>query len=109
MAGIAQGIGFLGAGIIVQARGEVRWLTTAAALWAAAAIGYVAGVGMYALACAGSVLIFAILHWLPVIERWGSTNRHAQFENPPRKKKKRDVIETDAEEPPSPPAAPPMS
>ena len=39
MAAVAQGIGFLGAGAILQARGEIRWLTTAASLWAAAALG----------------------------------------------------------------------
>jgi putative Mg2+ transporter-C (MgtC) family protein len=71
MAGIAQGIGFLGAGAILQARGEVRWLTTAASLWAAAALGYATGLGMYALAGVAGVLVFVILHWVTAIEnRW---------------------------------------
>ncbi|HHX65352.1 MAG TPA: MgtC/SapB family protein, partial [Chloroflexi bacterium] len=69
MAGIAQGVGFIGAGAIVQAKGEVRWLTTAAALWAAAALGYAAGLGMYVVAAAGGLIVFAILRWLTLVER----------------------------------------
>ena len=68
MAAIAQGVGFLGAGAILQSKGEVRWLTTAASLWAAAALGYASGVGQYAVAGLGTVLVFAILRWLPAIE-----------------------------------------
>jgi len=71
MAAVAQGIGFLGAGAILQARGEIRWLTTAASLWAAAALGVATGLGAYLLAILGGLLIYAILHWVPHIEeRW---------------------------------------
>ena len=71
MSGIAQGIGFLGAGAILQSRGEVRWLTTAAALWAAAALGLAAGLGMYLIAGIGGVLVFGVLRWMVVVEeRW---------------------------------------
>ena len=71
MTGIAQGVGFLGAGAIVQSRGEVRWLTTAAALWSAAALGFTAGVGMYYVAVVGGALVFATLRWLVIAEdRW---------------------------------------
>jgi putative Mg2+ transporter-C (MgtC) family protein len=69
LAGIAQGIGFLGAGAILQARGEVRWLTTAASLWAAAALGYATGLGMYALAGMAGALVFIILHLFSAVER----------------------------------------
>lgn len=71
MAGIAGGVGFLGAGAIMQARGEVLWLTTASALWAAAAIGMAVGLGMYLIAVAGGVLVYTILRWLALVEdRW---------------------------------------
>lgn len=70
MSGIAQGIGFLGAGVILQSRAEVRWLTTAASLWAAAAIGYAVGVGIYEVAILACALVFIILHWLGRLERW---------------------------------------
>lgn len=65
MSGIAQGIGFLGAGAILQSRGQVRWLTTAAALWAAAAIGFAMAMGSYVIGVGSAVLVFAILHWMP--------------------------------------------
>jgi len=71
MSGIAQGIGFLGAGAILQARGEVRWLTTAASLWAAAALGMAIGLGMYSIALMGAFLVFATLKWVVLVEdRW---------------------------------------
>ena len=71
MTGVAQGIGFLGAGVILQSRRKVLWLTTAAALWAAAALGLSAGLGMYTVAIVGGLLVFVILRWLPIAEdRW---------------------------------------
>lgn len=71
MAGIAGGIGFLGAGVILQARREVRWLTTAAALWAAAGLGVAAGLGLYVICIAGGALTYAVLCWFLVVEqRW---------------------------------------
>jgi len=80
MSGIAQGIGFLGAGAIVQSRGKVRWLTTAAALWAAAALGFAAGIGMYFVAIVGAAMVFIVLRWLAVAERrWLRFNK----EEPP--------------------------
>jgi len=68
MAGIAQGVGFLGAGAILQSKGEVRWLTTAASLWAAAALGFACGVGQYVLAAFGTVLVMIILRVMPAME-----------------------------------------
>ena len=47
--GVAGGIGFLGAGTILQNRGNVEGLTTAASLWLAAALGIAAGTGELAL------------------------------------------------------------
>ncbi|MHB1293980.1 MAG: MgtC/SapB family protein [Anaerolineae bacterium] len=68
MSGIAQGVGFLGAGVILQSHREVRWLTTAASLWAAAALGMAAGLGMYVTAVAGAAAVFVTLHWVVIIE-----------------------------------------
>ena len=79
MAGIAQGIGFLGAGAILQSKGEVRWLTTAASLWASAALGFACGVGQYVLAVGGAVLVLVTLRVMPALE---------------------DIIQTRCEEPP---------
>ncbi len=69
MAGIAQGVGFLGAGAIVQSRRRVYWLTTAASLWAAAGIGFSVGVGMYMVGAVTALLVFVVLRAFAVIER----------------------------------------
>lgn len=83
MSGIAQGVGFLGAGAILQSRGEVRWLTTAAALWAAAAIGYAVGVGSYGVAVGAAVLVYVALHWLGVVsDRWLRAKEQARRRPP---------------------------
>lgn len=58
---IVTGIGFLGAGTIIRRENLVIGLTTAASLWAVAAVGIAVGVGYYAAGLAGSFLIFAVL------------------------------------------------
>ncbi len=59
---VISGIGFLGAGtIIVTGHNRVRGLTTAAGLWAAACIGLAIGIGYYAGAIVGCVMIFVAM------------------------------------------------
>ena len=59
---VVSGIGFLGAGtIIVTRRNKITGLTTAAGLWASAAVGLCVGIGLYEAAIVGSVLIILIL------------------------------------------------
>jgi putative Mg2+ transporter-C (MgtC) family protein len=58
---IVSGIGFLGAGTIIQARGTVTGLTSAATLWVVAAIGIAAGAGAYVPAVGGTALVIAVL------------------------------------------------
>ncbi len=59
---VVSGIGFLGAGtIIVTRRSQIKGLTTAAGLWAAAAVGLALGIGFYEAAVFGSVAIFTVL------------------------------------------------
>ena len=60
---IVTGIGFLGAGIIVYKRNEVRGLTTAAGVWAIAGIGMACGAGLFIVATAGA-LILVLIQWL---------------------------------------------
>jgi putative Mg2+ transporter-C (MgtC) family protein len=69
MAGIVTGVGFLGAGLVMHTQGDVRWLTTAASLWASAALGLSSALGMYMIALVGGLLVFVTLHWLPALER----------------------------------------
>ena len=65
---IVSGIGFIGAGTILQHRGNIRGLTTAASLWSVAAIGMAAGAGMLAIATIGTFLILVVLSVLDRIE-----------------------------------------
>lgn len=59
---VVSGIGFLGAGtIIVTKRNQIKGLTTAAGLWASAAVGLAVGIGFYEAALVGSVLILLTL------------------------------------------------
>ena len=61
-AGIVVGIGFLGAGAIIRWEGGVvEGLTTAATIWAVAAIGLVAGAGLYIVAAVTTVIILIVL------------------------------------------------
>jgi len=46
-AGVITGVGFLGAGTILQARGTIAGLTTASTLWLVAGLGLVIGAGFY--------------------------------------------------------------
>jgi putative Mg2+ transporter-C (MgtC) family protein len=67
---IVSGIGFIGAGTILQYRGHIRGLTTAASLWSVAAIGTAAGAGLYVVAVVGTLLILVILSLLDNVERF---------------------------------------
>jgi putative Mg2+ transporter-C (MgtC) family protein len=71
---IVSGIGFIGAGTILQHRGNVRGLTTAASLWSVAAIGTAAGAGLVVMAIIGTILILVVLALLDRVEtvatRW---------------------------------------
>jgi putative Mg2+ transporter-C (MgtC) family protein len=60
---IVTGIGFIGAGAILHHRGSVHGLTTAASLWAVAAIGMAAGAGLYPMAIASTGIVLVVL-WL---------------------------------------------
>ncbi len=62
VAGIATGIGFLGAGTIFKSRNDVQGLTTAASVWAVAAVGLAVGFGYYLMTAIAVVLVLIILH-----------------------------------------------
>lgn len=65
---VITGIGFLGAGAIIQMKGSVKGLTTAAGIWMIATIGMTVGLGMYWLAVSATLLILVILHIFERIE-----------------------------------------
>ena len=61
-AGVVAGIGFLGAGAILRSgEGIVAGLTTAATIWAVAAIGLAAGAGLYLVSAVSTVIVLIVL------------------------------------------------
>lgn len=64
---VVTGVGFLGGGAMIQQRGSVRGLTTAAGIWVVANIGLAIGFGMYAISIFATILILVILSY---IEKW---------------------------------------
>src|SRR3989338_11614747 len=66
---IVVGIGFIGAGAILKHGSRVEGTTTAASLWAVAAIGVTVGVGLFKEAAGIKALIYAILQVVWFIER----------------------------------------
>ncbi len=69
-AAIATGVGFLGAGVIIQAGSHVRGLSTAATFWAVAAIGTAAGLGDPGMAAALTVIVFFAHFTLRRLSTW---------------------------------------
>ena len=72
---IVTGIGFIGAGTIWSERDKVKGITTAASLWATAAIGLTTGIGDFPLAATVTILVLIILASKYVIERLHNENR----------------------------------
>lgn len=66
---VVTGIGFLGGGIIFRQGDYVTGLTTAATLWATAAVGMAVAFGMYVMSILMSLLLFLLLY-LPRMEWW---------------------------------------
>lgn len=66
---VVTGIGFLGGGLIFREGNYVAGLTTAATLWATAAIGLAVSMGFYLISVLTSILIFLLLY-LPKLGWW---------------------------------------
>lgn len=64
---VVTGVGFLGGGAMIQQKGSIRGLTTAAGIWVVATLGMAVGVGMYAAAVVATVLVMITLITL---EQW---------------------------------------
>lgn len=79
---VLTGIGFLGAGAIMQTKGSVRGLTTAAGIWMMATIGLAIGVGMYMLSIISTALVLFILVSLERYDqRWHSLSGQSKVIN----------------------------
>jgi len=84
-ANIVTGIGFLGAGIIFRDVGTVRGITTAATVWAVAAIGVAIGVELYLVALVATVVVFVILEMRPFTEYLAGRRSELPLHNPLRR------------------------
>jgi len=64
---VVTGVGFLGGGAMIQQKGAIRGLTTAAGIWMVAIVGMAVGVGMYGASIGATLLIMLTLvtleHW----------------------------------------------
>ena len=69
-AGVVVGIGFIGAGVVFRGprNGEVTGLTTAASMWAAAAVGLAVGSGLYVISIVATLLIVISLMLSKVLD-----------------------------------------
>lgn len=67
---VVTGIGFLGAGAIIRARGAVHGLTTAAVIWVAAGIGLCVGAGFPLLGLGTTLIVLLTLTALNPLRRW---------------------------------------
>lgn len=81
---VISGIGFLGAGtILIKDRFQVTGLTTAAGLWATAAVGLSIGIGFYAGGITATIFVLLANKFLPCFERYishASTGGHLYVE-----------------------------
>jgi len=69
---IVQGIGFLGAGLILHNRSRISGLTSAASVWVVASIGMACGAGLYAAAVVATLIVVIALELVGFLERRAS-------------------------------------
>ena len=79
-AGVITGIGFIGAGSIIQARGMITGLTTAATLWTVAVLGLVIGSGYYIISLIYTVIIILTLITFRHFEDRRLTKSHFHYQ-----------------------------
>jgi putative Mg2+ transporter-C (MgtC) family protein len=69
---IVQGIGFLGAGLIIHNRSRISGLTSAASVWVVASIGMACGAGLFAAATVATMIVIIALELVGFLERRAS-------------------------------------
>ncbi len=84
---IVTGVGFLGAGAIIQDRGGVHGLTTAATIWLVASIGTACGARLYELAVVTTLVAIVVLAGLGKLnrplERYGAKHKRIDTHDGP--------------------------
>ncbi len=83
---VVTGIGFLGAGAIIQSRGAIKGMTTAASIWMVSALGLAIGAGMYEVSLVCMVVTLFVLINMAKFERkvmveWTSKSITLTFED----------------------------
>jgi putative Mg2+ transporter-C (MgtC) family protein len=73
---IVQGIGFLGAGLILHTRNRVLGLTSAATVWVVAAIGMACGGGLYLEAAITTAIVYSALRFIGILESRSAWKRY---------------------------------
>ncbi len=66
--GVMTGVGFLGGGVIFKEGANIQGLTTAASIWATAAIGLLCGIGLWPAAFAAAALVLIVLTLMRYVE-----------------------------------------
>jgi putative Mg2+ transporter-C (MgtC) family protein len=79
--GIVTGVGFLGAGAVIQDRGGIHGLTTAATIWLVASIGMACGARLYYLAAITTVLALVVLIGLGHVDKYFNHSNGKQDKN----------------------------
>ena len=80
---IVTGVGFLGGGVIFRQGDYVSGLTTAATLWATAAVGLAVSFGLYLISILTSILIYLLLYlprlpwWKKITGKWSSNTKNS--------------------------------
>ena len=77
-AGVVTGIGFIGAGCILQGRNSIRGITTAASIWVAAAVGMAAGIGFYVGAVSTTIITLISLRLLRKAKKFIAYDKDAE-------------------------------
>ena len=81
-AGIVTGVGFLGAGALIQEGSGIHGLTTAAGIWLVASIGVACGMGYYLLAALTTFLaLVALFGLLPITRKIRQRRQHKNGQN----------------------------
>lgn len=75
---IVQGVGFLGAGLILHNRNRISGLTSAATVFAVAAVGMTCGAGLYLPAVFATALILLVLEAVGGLETWTNLKQHSR-------------------------------
>ena len=76
---IVQGIGFLGAGLILHSRNRTLGLTSAATVFVVASIGMACGAGLYVEALLATLIVFFSLRFIGLLESHSSWKRYVML------------------------------